>query len=663
MNILIPDRWLRNYLKTKATPEQIKEYVSLCGPSVERIYGEGDDTVYDMEITGNRPDAMSVMGVAREAATILPRFGIAAELTGDPYGAPVSFPKGKRSLTLHVKTDPSLNPRWTSVVIDNVTVAASPTWLTKFLELSGIRSLNNVVDITNFLMRAYGQPAHVFDYDEITGHTMHLRESKKGETLTTLDGKTHSLPGRDIVIEDGSGDLIDLCGIMGGKGSSVSERTHRVILFLQTYDATHIRKTSMGLAHRTEAAALFEKGLDTELVKPVFCIGLSMMTDLTGGTIASDVTDLYPSPYKPPTVSVTREKIRSYIGDMDAKEITHILTSLGCRVSVTPKSVSVKVPSFRRDIAIDVDVIEELARVHGYHAIPSKLPESAPPLTMPDPQLAWEENIKIRLRDWGYTELLTYSMISEEQMDLFGFAKDQAYTIQNPLSRDWVYMRPHAIASALPAFVQNLNLARDLRAFELSMSYIYRVADLPQETSVLNVLWSGDRFFEAKGLAETLFAMFGVEFIPDTSHTSDRYTEKSIKVGEYASLGVLKPEFTRKLGTDMTVTRLYMNIDRMVRDAKPAKRYVPIPKHPPIVEDLSFAVPDRFAVGPLITTLKSAHPLVANVELLDVHENSRTLHITYQDPTRTLTGDDVAPARKTLLSVADKTFGIRLKTA
>ena len=196
MNILVPDSWLREYLKTKATPSQIKEYLSLCGPSVERIT---KDRVYEIEITSNRPDSMSIFGVAREAAAILPRFGIPAKLALQGVSL-----KGKeshqRKLKLTVKTDSKLNPRWTSVVFDDVNVGVSPKWLSEWLELSGIRSINNVIDVTNFLMRAFGQPAHVFDYDTISGHSMKLRASKKREKITTLDGKTHKLPPPPIFI-------------------------------------------------------------------------------------------------------------------------------------------------------------------------------------------------------------------------------------------------------------------------------------------------------------------------------------------------------------------------------------------------------------------------------------------------------------------------------
>jgi phenylalanyl-tRNA synthetase beta chain len=252
MNILVPDSWLRENLKTDATPKQLKDCLSLCGPSIERINTVGKETVYDIEITGNRPDAMSILGIAREASVILPKFDIDAKLLFDPYKkvtptspGTIRYPalRGKGELPLLIKTDENLNPRFTMVVFDHVSVKPSPEWMQKRLTQVGVRPLNNVIDITNYLMHLFGQPVHAFDYDSIKGHTMTLRASKKGEKLTTLDGKEHTLPGDDIVIQDGSGKLIDLCGIMGGNVSKISQNTKRVILFVQTYDPIHIRKT------------------------------------------------------------------------------------------------------------------------------------------------------------------------------------------------------------------------------------------------------------------------------------------------------------------------------------------------------------------------------------------------------------------------------------
>lgn len=665
MNILIPDHWLREYLKTKATPGQIKEYLSLCGPSIERIYGTGDETVYDVEVTGNRPDTMSVIGVAREAAAILPKFGLAASLTGDPYQAKAKMPAGKPTLKLAIKTDPVLNPRWMSVVFDSVTVRPSPPWLTRYLLLAGIRSLNNVIDITNFLMHAYGQPAHVFDYDAIDGHTMTLRESRKGEKLVTLDSKSYTLPGGDIVIEDGTGKLIDLCGIMGGENSSVKANSKRIILFLQTYDPSHIRKTSMSLGHRTEAASLFEKGLDTELVKPVFIKGVEMMTELTGGRVASKVTDIYPKPCKAASVSVPLSKVHSYIGTIINKEIKEILSSLGFLVTLTRDTVTVSVPSFRRDVSLDVDIIEEIARVHGYHNIPSQLPSGAPPVILPDSQLTWEEDVKVRLRDWGYTEIITYSMVSEAQMQVFGQDTSKAYKIANPLSTEWEYMRPLLFMSMVPVIRKNLKLTRDLKMFELSMTYRFRANDLPSESPTLIVVWGGNKFLEAKGLAESIFSVCGLPLpldIENKLHQSlDWYGNNSVSLAEFGSLGELRHTMLEKIGINAPITLLYIDFGKLVASANTNKTYIPVPQYPPVVEDLSFVVPERFHVQPLIDLLSHAHALVSSVTLLDVHQNTRTFHVTYQDPKRNLTGEEIIPVRNNLIEMAQAKFGVVLK--
>ncbi len=665
MNILIPDSWLREFLKTKATPKQLKEYLSLCGPSVERINTVDKETIYDIEVTSNRPDSMSVVGIAREAAAILPRFGIAAKLINDPYANKgLTFPKKVKPFeakSLAIKADPLLCPRWASVVIDGVKVGPSPLWLKQKIEGTGIRSLNNVIDVTNYLMRAYGQPAHAFDFDAISDKdhhaTMILRASKKGERLTTLDGKIHTLPGDDIVIEDGRGRLIDLCGIMGGENSAIKETTKTVILFLQTYDPMHIRKTMMQLAHRTDAGGLFEKGTNPELVLPAFLKGIELMQELTAGRVASKLYDIYPKPYKPYKVSVNRQKTDAYMGiRLTDKEIHTILSSLGFTPTVTNEVVSVTVPSFRRDVTIDVDIIEELARIYGYHNIMSTLPDTAPPMTGSDPVIAWEEEIKVRLRDWGYTETYTYSMISEELMDIFELDKTKAYKISNPLSSDWVFMRPTLWPSMLTAIKQNLNLKPSLHLFELSMAYQYRAGELPLETPVLIVAWTGHKFFEAKGLAQAIFSLFGLPLpeppTHDKQHLHNWDDNLRLLLGEYGAVSEVNSQLLATLGIVQPVSIFWVHLDELVKNAQPSKTYHPIPKYPPIVEDLAFTVPPNFTVGPLMETLKKAHPLVYDITLLDRYQDTRTFHVVYLNLHKNLTDEDVRPVREKLISRA-----------
>ena len=282
MDIKIPDNWLRDFLKTKATSSEVAKYLSLSGPSVEKV----EESVYFIEVTTNRVDVASIMGVAREAAAILPQFGVKArlqpiKLLNLKFSAKVDY--------LEAEVDHKLCSRFSAVLIKNVQIKQSPDWLKERLAAVGVRPINNVVDISNYVMHELGQPVHTFDYDKIRGAKMILMESRKGERLTTLDGKTHTLSGGDIVIEDGEGRLIDLAGIMGGGNSAVDEGTKNVLLFVQTYNPVNIRQTSMSLAQRTEAATLFEKGLDPELVTDGIGRGIELFVKLTGGKAEKEI--------------------------------------------------------------------------------------------------------------------------------------------------------------------------------------------------------------------------------------------------------------------------------------------------------------------------------------------------------------------------------------
>ena len=681
MNILIPDQWLREYLKTKATPEQIKEYLSLCGPSVERITKVADEIVYDIEITTNRPDSMSVIGIAREAAAILPRFNISAKFTNDPYklntdnyilrasGASREVTL-KSSKPLSIKTNPVLNPRWTSVVLTNVTVKDSPVWLKKYLELTGIRPLNNVIDITNYLMRAYGQPAHAFDYDRIGKNknkipVMLLRESKKGERLTTLDGKTHTLPGHDIVIENGNGTLIDLCGIMGAENSSIKDATTSVVLFMQTYDPGHIRKTSMALAHRTEAATLFEKGLDPELVLPTIHKGIELMQELANAQVASPVYDVYDSKYEPVNVTVSKEKLITYLGtSLPDIEVIDILQSLQLEAKLSKTEITVKIPSFRRDIAIDVDIIEEVARIYGYHRIVATLPASAPPSTTVDPTFFWEEEVKVRLRDWGFTETYTYSMISDELMDLFNLNKQNAYKIANPLSSEWVYMRPALIPSLLVNTKQNLNIRADFKIFELSNIYKYRKNELPEETPILAIVLTGERFYETKGVAERLFELFGIPNKPtviDELKYPEWNLDRSVQFNEFGVCGEIKTDLLQKLGIKIPICVLELNFAKLVEKVNQVKRYTPISKFPPVIEDLSFTVPAQTPVGELMNSISAVSDKIHAVQFLNKFENTVSVRMEYLNPVQPLTPEEVNTLRQQIIEVVERSFHAQLK--
>lgn len=673
MNILIPDEWLRDFLITDATPQDIKRFVSLCGPSVERIIKKSSFTIYDVEVTSNRPDVMSVNGFAREAAVILPRFGIQASLKHDIYALNtqsfVIHHAKETTCKLAVTTDFEINPRFALIVIDNVKIGSSPSWLRKRLELTGIRSINNVVDVTNYIMHAFGQPVHAFDYAKIKPNQagtaqMTVRLSRKGEKLTTLDGKTYTLPGQDIVIEDGAGRLIDLCGIMGGENSHIDQETASVALFLQTYNPTHIRRTSMKLGVRTEAASLFEKGLDTELVLPALVKATELILKLTRGEISSKLYDYYHKPERVASISVPIHKINSYLGITVAEnDILNILDSLGCNATVTDGEVNTTIPSQRDDIKIDVDIIEEIARIFGYHNLPNILPDTPPPLTQDDQLLAVEEDIKIRLRDWGFTETLTLSMISSELMDLFQLPKSHAYKISNPLSREWVYLRPSLIPSLLSITRENLHHTPEFKIFEISSVYLFRPGDLPDEKSHLTVVWTGERFREAVGLNEALFEILSIK-----SHTDlavkpayNWFTNKTLNLGEYGYLGEIKEDILATLGIKTKVTVLDLDLTRLVKMVRLNKQYHPLPKYPPVIEDITFILPAQTYVGNVVETINSISPAIAKVLIYDKYEDTVTFRIYYLDSFVQLTPQDIALLREKVIRITAEKHAARIK--
>lgn len=331
MDIKLPHSLLRQYLETNAAPKDIAKCLTLCGPSVDKLHQIGNDWVYDIEVITNRVDTASAYGIAREANAILPQFGFNAKLINDPRKLSTSkLSKPAKNLPLNVQIlDQSLVPHFAAIILDNITVKSSPTTIKRQLEMIGERAISNLVDITNYLTLCFGQPTHIFDYDKIGEHAMKVRSSNKGETITTLDGKTHKLHGNDIIIEDGSGRLIDLCGIMGGENSQVDKNTKRAILFVQTYEPRHIRSTSLYTQERSLASQIFEKQPDSQMVIPTLIAGHKLLQQHSGATLASKLINIDITPNEPRPLHVDLRWLNHIIGtNIKSSQIRQILKIL-----------------------------------------------------------------------------------------------------------------------------------------------------------------------------------------------------------------------------------------------------------------------------------------------------------------------------------------------
>ncbi len=371
MNIQILDSWLREHLKTAATPLKIAEIMSLKSASIERVEKVGSDYLYDIEVTTNRVDMMSVVGLAREAAVALNSEGIKAEFI--PQKIP-SFSINNKTFPIKITTDPKLTYRVCAAILE-VTIDKSPQIIRDRLEASNIRSLNNVIDVTNYVMREIGHPMHAFDADKITD-TCTIREGKKGEKIITLDKKEYTLTGGEIVAEDKNGTIIDLLGIMGLSNSSITHDTRKVMLFIDNNNSKKIRDASMTLNIRTDAAVLNEKDVDPELGLLALNRGIQLLQETAQGKLVSHIFDEYPKKEKPKSITIQLSKIQSVIGvEISKQESEQILKGLGFEVKTLSEKLTVTAPSYRaHEIEIPEDIIEEVARMYGYHKIPSILP-------------------------------------------------------------------------------------------------------------------------------------------------------------------------------------------------------------------------------------------------------------------------------------------------
>lgn len=662
MNILIPDSWLRLHLKTDATPKQLKDCLSLCGPSIERINTIEGETVYDIEVTTNRVDMTSVRGIAREAAVILPEFGIPATLLPfQPETNNLVTPKKK--LDIVFENEPDLCYRILALKISDITLKDSPEWLKKRLELVGQRPLNNVIDITNYVMWEVGHPMHAFDYDRLVEKKFIVRLAKKGEKLKTLDNKSHSLHGGEIIFEDGNREIIDLPGIMGTANTVVTPETKQVLLFIENSDPVRIRRASMGLSIRSQAAVLNEKHPDPELALVAMKRAVQLVTELTGGTIDSELTDIYPVKPQPKAITVHSDLINHYMGEeIDEKRVTTVLKRLGCDVKTdTHKNGTVFMvtpPTLRSDdLVIPEDIVEEVARIIGYHTIKPKLPDREPPMVIPDPELSMEEEIKKRLRDWGYTEIFGYSMISQKDLEAINIDPKHVYTIANPLSSDHVYMRPTLIPTMLHIVSQNLSHTNDLSLFELSHTYQTDDKNLPIEQSELIIATTGEKFLTLKGIAQALFTLFGIPFSNTPEYSSHSYFNKEISLDlKYGGVGLIHDSLLKQFEIKEPITVLSLNISQIVRNANPHHSYEPIPKHPPVIEEFTFTVPEKQFIGPMIETIKNINPLIQNVVLLNMYKQNRSIRVTYLNPEKTLTVEEVRPIRDSIIKTVKQQF-------
>ena len=636
MNIRILDSWLREYLKTDAKPDEMASLLSLSGPSVEKLEPFGKDYAYDIEVTTNRIDSASVIGIAREAAVILKQHGYQAKFL--PLKKIKHVFKAKTKLRLTVEDNSKLSRRILAVVMDQVRVDRSPQYVRDRLEQAGIRSQSNLIDVTNYVMLEVGHPCHVFDYDKIKTGKLVLRQAQDKENLVTLDGLNHALYKDDVVIDDGTGRVIDLPGIMGGQNSMVADDTKRIIFFIEMINPFIIRKTSMKHGIRTLAASYNENEPDVQTAELAFNRGISLFVQLAKAKIASPIIDINRTVAKSKLISIDLSDFATYMNlDISVAKVTSILKALGFNLKAKSKqTLTFSIPAYReKDINLKQDLIEEVARIYGYNNLGTNLPpfvfHSDPYLRNLTERFNKEKVIKEFLASLGFFELYNYSMISESLNQLFA-TKTKPIRMLNPMSQDLVCFRQTLLASLARAAVINSQQPR-LKLFELAHVYLPRPKQLPLERPTLSLLSSND-YFELKGVLDSLFQMGHLtKLISYQSGTKQAYFDSKLSATIYldnlylGEIGVLNKSIAFKLGLKSVPAIAELDFGLLAKYFQFLTSIKAQSNQAPIVEDLTYQFDNKNHWQQITTLIKRKFKAVEKIELLDRYQQFYTMRI------------------------------------
>lgn len=655
MNIRITHKWLLEYLDTNATPVDIQKHLTLCGPSVERVDEiAGGDFAYDIEITSNRIDTASVYGVAREAQAILKRAGFKAILK--PFK--IQSIKENDKLPLLIEDKDKLCNRILAIVIDNVAAAPSPDYMQTRLNEAGVRALNNLIDITNYVMIETGHPVHVFDYDRIATSKLIIRHAKKGEDLITLDDKKYKLNESDVIIDDGAGRIIDLPGIMGTANSVVTDKTKRVVLFIESNNPSVIRKTSMTHGIRTMAATYNEKSPDPEIAKIALLRGTELFIALAKGTVASPIFDQLAHPKRELDLSVSISYINARLGiTLSQKEMIDILLSLDFKVKATDSdSIDVKIPTFRQpDVSIQEDIVEEIARIYGYYNFPNALQPLVyvkQPKEMED-LFVYSHKIKLFLKHLGLHEVLNYSMISREMIEKASMNTDDHLCLSNVMSEEIKYMRISLIPSLIKNIKMNEGRNASVNLFEHAKVYLKTKSELPHEVYKLGIATT-TTFLNLKGQIEGLMSELNItnyEITPSNNPLYSlgiqaRLSIGKVVVGEFGQLkSILKEQ--NALASEMFVGELDFNA--LVTNSRPISKYIPIHPYAVIKLDTTIELSTDKTFGDFKNNAFLKSKLLQKIEVTSTFKNKITVRCYFSSSKENIT-EEVAKKELKLLT-------------
>jgi phenylalanyl-tRNA synthetase beta chain len=646
------------------------------------------DTVLDIDVTANRPDCLSVVGIAREVAALTGQKMHIPEIKYAETGGPI-----ESQIDIEI-ADPDLCPRYCATLITGVRIAESPAWLQARLVAGGQRPINNIVDITNYVMLEYGQPLHSFDYNNIRGRKIVPRRAAEGEVFYTLDGVERKLTGDMLVIADGQG-TVAIAGVMGGLDSEVTEGTTSILLEAASFKASSIHYTSRKLGLTSEASMRFERGISAGLTIPALRHATRLIAELGGGTVAKGLIDVYPGRQEPAPIPLTPPEVRRVVGvDYSLEQITSTLASLGFECRASGPGIEATPPYWRSDIRLDVDLIEEVARIAGYDKIPATLLGEPLPPQDPSPRLDLKKTLRRGLAGGGFQEIITYSLTSLQQ--LASLAPDRRppsplpVRVVNPMSADQEYLRPTLRANLLATLVSNRRHEDGgIQLFELGRIYLPRENDLPAEPECLCGILSGPRvgrswlggdgqfdFYDAKGVVEALMERIGVSAGFENAADPGLHPIRQAAVviardGAKTSIGFigeLHPKVADAFEVAGTVGLFEIDVTALLPFAISRRMYRPVSRFPGTIRDLALVV-DAGVTHRQVMGVFRGFSLISEVELFDVYsgkqvapgQKSMAYRLVYQSDTHTLTDEEVGRVQEQVLQRLTGELGAALR--
>jgi phenylalanyl-tRNA synthetase beta chain len=701
--------WLKDFVDITLSPEKLSERLTMAGLEVESCEKTAGDTVFTIEVTSNRPDWLSVGGIAREIAAITGKKlnSKEKEKAGIKYCVPGTNGSGKEKVEIVIE-DKKDCPLYTARVIRDVTCARSPEWMRARLESVGVRSINNIVDITNYVLFELGEPLHAFDLDKLE-LPVKIRRAKPGEKIIAIDGKEYTLDPSILVIADARR-AIAIAGVMGGKDTEVSASTKNVLLEAALFSSVLVRRGRQKLGLQSEASYRFERGVDPHAPGPASLRACALIQELAGGRVAGQKS-CGSAAEKTRTISLAVPRVAEFLDiDISAFQIKQILSSLGFMVTAKGgKAVTVKVPSFRRDVKMAIDLIEEIARIYGYDNVPSRLPamimqssvQGSPPLiglrryapsgaeapgrtcvqAQQKPSLI--PAVKESLMAQGLDEVLTFSLIDRKCVADFYQGAD-IVEIANPLSSEQEIMRPVLMPSLCRCVAYNLNQRQPNAAvFEIAKSYV----SPDRERNVLGIAVAGDflrwfgpavanvayeaGFLNLKGMIETLAMRLGI----DPSECSYEYSGAlfvyvRIKGND---VGVLKQLSAKELALfDIKDTQVFLaeiSLDQLLAMAEDRKVFQPFPRFPSISRDITLELSAEISVENILAAARSGGTgLMRSAAFRNYYDKNLpagtkriTITCVYSAEDRTLTEAEIAPVHSAVVEKLKATFSAQIR--